>query len=102
MSTELRENTTEGRFELYDDGTLAALAEYTVHDGTADFTHTETVDGFGGRGLATQLIQGALDEARSRSWHVRPYCPFVTKFIGEHAEYVDLVSEQDRRRFGLG
>jgi hypothetical protein len=33
---------------------------------------------------------------------VRPYCPFVTKFIGEHAEYVDLVSEQDRRRFGLG
>ncbi|MGN6606466.1 MAG: GNAT family N-acetyltransferase [Jatrophihabitans sp.] len=97
----ISDNPGEGQFELRVDGELAALAAYTLHDGVADFTHTETKDGFGGRGLASQLITAALDEARARSWHVRPSCPFVRRFVGYHALYLSLVAYADRARFGL-
>jgi predicted GNAT family acetyltransferase len=101
MTTSVRDNPDSGRYEIYDDGALAAFTEYTVDGTVADFVHTETLDGFTGRGLAGQLVREALDEARSRGWRVRPFCPFVRAFIGKHPEYVDLVPEADRARFGL-
>lgn len=30
-----------------------------------------------------------------------PYCPFVKAFIAKHEEYLDLVPEAKRARFGL-
>ena len=99
--TTVRANEERSRYEIDDDGRLAAFAEYTLHGTLADFTHTETVDGFEGRGLASRLVQGALDDVRARGWQLRPSCPFVRKFLGEHAEYVDLVPEEDRVEFGL-
>jgi predicted GNAT family acetyltransferase len=32
-----------------------------------------------------------LDDARAKSLAVRPLCPFIRKYIGEHPEYADLV-----------
>lgn len=87
------------RYELTDDGTLAALTEYRLHGTVADFVHTETRDGFTGRGLAGRVVEAALEDARRRGWQVRPFCPFVRRFIAEHPEYVDLVPEDERDRF---
>jgi predicted GNAT family acetyltransferase len=65
------------------------------------FIHTEIEREYEGRGLATTLIRTALDEMRTRGISVLPYCPFVRGFIAKHSDYLDLVPEQLRPRFGL-
>jgi predicted GNAT family acetyltransferase len=98
---QVRANTDESRYEISVDGTVAGFTQYALEGQRADFLHTQIDDEFEGRGLASQLIRGALDDARDRGWEVVPYCPFVTQFIGKHAEYRDLVPAEERERFGL-
>lgn len=97
--TTVQDNPELHRYELFQDGELAALAEYRLHGSVADFVHTETADRFGGQGLATELIREALDDARRRGWQVRPFCPFVRQFIADHHEYRDLVPRSEQARF---
>ena len=56
--------------------------------------HTEVDNAYGGRGLATKLIRGALDDVRERDLDVVPVCPFVERFIEHHPEYDDLVDHE--------
>jgi hypothetical protein len=101
VTTTVRDNPDEARYEIYEDGTLAAITAYRLHGQVADFVHTETFDGFSGRGLAGKLVGEALDDVRTRGWQVRPFCPYVRAFIAKHPEYVDLVPETQRARFEL-
>jgi predicted GNAT family acetyltransferase len=102
MAVTVRDNPEADRFEVHVDDELAGFAEYRVHEGVIDLTHTEVDPKFKGQGLAGKLVQQALEEIRGRGLSVRPYCPYVNKFIAEHDEYADLVAEGDRERFGLG
>jgi predicted GNAT family acetyltransferase len=77
------------------------VAEYRGHGPVRAFTHTEVFDGFSGRGLASELIRGALDDVRSLGLHVIPICPFVKAFLAEHREYLDLVDARIRRAMNL-
>jgi hypothetical protein len=63
--------------------------------------HTETLSGHEGRGLGSELVRGALDDARRRGWQVRPFCPFVRSYIAKRPEYRDLVPAHERARFQL-
>jgi uncharacterized protein len=100
-NSQVRDNSGESRYEIWLDDELAGFTEYSLHGTEADFTHTQIEGRFEGHGLATQLIQAALDDARRRGWQVMPYCPFVRKFVANHAEYQDLVPAGHRARFGL-
>ena len=98
----VRDDPGRQRYEIVDEtGTPGAFLEYMVHGTVADFVHTHTLAGFEGRGLASALVHGALDDARRRGWQIRPYCPFVRRYLGKHPEYLDLVAEPDRARFDL-
>lgn len=98
---QVRHNADESRYEIRVGGELAGFLEYTRHGEQADFTHTEIGDEFGGRGLGSELIREALDDARRREWKVLPYCKFVRAFIDKHREYADLVPAAQHERFGL-
>jgi predicted GNAT family acetyltransferase len=90
------------RFQVTVDGRPAGFTQYTVLiDDEWAFIHTEIEPEYEGRGLAKTLIRTALDEMRARGISVLPYCPFVRGFIAKHSEYLDLVPEQFRPRFGL-
>lgn len=71
---QIRRNADESRYEIFVGTTLAGFMQYAVHGRRADFIHTEIADEFGGRGLASQLIRGALDDARREEWKVVPSC----------------------------
>jgi uncharacterized protein len=101
MTTIVEDNPGQHRFEIRVDGEVAGFAEYHLHETQAAFTHTEVAPAFGGQGLASTLIQAALDQARQRGWQVEPFCPFVRAFIGKHPEYRDLVPAAQWARFGL-
>jgi uncharacterized protein len=91
---EIRDNKQRSRYELLEDGALAGFVHYNMRGGRLILVHTEIHEEFGGRGLATQLIRGALDDARRRNLRVVPICPFVESFIERHPEYDDLVDHE--------
>ena len=101
MDVEVTENPDKARFEIIADGELAGFVLYHLRGQEIAFTHTETDDRFRGHGLASQLVQTALDTARAHHLAVLPYCPFVRSWLEEHPEYVDLVPAGRREQFGL-
>ena len=102
MSTEVRDNPELRRFEIFEDGVPAGLADYTMAGDRISLVHTETSPEFGGRGLARQLITFALDQARERHLKVVPICPYALRVITEDQDsYLDLVPADVRARFSL-
>jgi predicted GNAT family acetyltransferase len=73
------------------DGDEAGYAAYRTSGDVVTFTHTEVDERFEGHGIGSRLARYALDDVRERNLRVRPLCPFIARFIGEHAEYADLV-----------
>jgi len=99
--TTVRDNAEQHRYEILDGADVGAFLDYRRDGAVANFLHTETLEGHAGRGLGSQLVRGALDDARNRGWQVIPTCPFVRKYIEKHAGYVDLVPVEQRSRFHL-
>jgi uncharacterized protein len=91
MATRVTERPERHRYEIMVDDALAGYTLFTVDGDVAIMPHTEIDPAFEGQGLATKLIQGALDDARSRGLKVVPRCQFVGAFIEKHPEYQDLV-----------
>ncbi len=101
MEVRVADNPEQSRFEVFADDQLAGAAYYRMEGDDVAFTHTEVDDAYEGHGLGSKLAAAALDEARDRGAGVLPYCPFIRGYIERHPEYLDLVPESERRRFGL-
>ena len=101
MDVEVTDNPDKARFEIVADAELAGFVRYHLRGNESAFPHPETDDRFRGPGLASQLVQAALDTARARHLAVLPYCPFVRGWLEEHPEYADLVPAGKREQFGL-
>ena len=101
MTTVVADNPDEERYELHQDGELAAFTEYQLGEGFIAFVHTETQPAFEGHGVAQVLVRETLDDVRRRGLAVMPFCPYVRGFIEKNPEYVDLVPEGERARFDL-
>ena len=90
------------RFEIYFDGELAGFADFRIENQMISYTHTEINPKFGGKGLGSQLIKEALDEALEQNLEVAPYCSFVSAYIKKNSEkYLHLVPEGQRAKFNL-
>ena len=101
MDVEVTNNPAEHRYEVRADGDLAGSTVYRERPGLIVFVHTEIDQRFEGQGLASQLIRTALEDAKDRELQVLPFCPFVNGYIDRHREYVGLVPDAFRARFGL-
>ncbi|MDX8150589.1 GNAT family N-acetyltransferase [Patulibacter brassicae] len=102
MATEVRDNPEQHRFEAHTEDGLAGFAEYQLVRGDRIvFTHTEVDPAFGGRGIGTTLVAGALDAAVERGLAIVPICPFVARYVHEHPDaYVEHLDERIRKAFG--
>lgn len=92
MALAVVDKAGRSRYELRDDGHLVGFTEYHERDGVFVFLHTVITEHKRGAGYGAALVQGALDDARSRGWRIVPQCPFVAQFIAEHPECADLVA----------
>jgi hypothetical protein len=102
MAVTTKDNPDEHQFEIYVDDALAGAAVYRSRPGLRAFIHTEIESAYEGQGLGGQLIAAALNAAREADESVLPFCPFVNSYIAKHPEYLELVPEDQRSRFGLG
>jgi predicted GNAT family acetyltransferase len=80
------------RYALMVDGDVLAVAEYRDDGERVVMHHTYTEPRHRGNGYAALLVQGALDDLRTRGRTVVPTCWFVAEFVDAHPEYRDLVA----------
>jgi predicted GNAT family acetyltransferase len=91
MGASVRDNKDRNRFEL-DVGSEVAFANYRLTPSAVIITHTETPYALRGRGIASDLVKGALDLIRSDGKRVIAGCGFVVDYLDKHPEDADLVA----------
>jgi uncharacterized protein len=83
-------NSSQHRYELAVHGKVA-FANYRLTPGTVIITHTETPPELRGRGIASELVKGALQIIRADGLKVVAGCGFVVDYLRKHPEFADLV-----------
>lgn len=85
----VRDNRAQNRFELDVEGQIA-FALYRKTPAAIIITHTETPAALRGRGIASELVKGALELIRADGEKVIAGCGFVVDYLRKHPEYADL------------
>ncbi|TCW25456.1 GNAT family N-acetyltransferase [Dietzia cinnamea] len=92
-------------FEIRDaSGEVAGHADFRDIGGERIFHHTVVGEEFGGRGLGTALVRGAVEATRDEGVTIVPVCSMVEGFLGKNADefagaYRDA-TDDDRARVG--
>jgi predicted GNAT family acetyltransferase len=86
----VRDNKARHRFELDVEGGVA-FANYRDTPVAVIITHTETPQTLRGRGIASELVEGALALIRADGRKVIAGCGFVVDYLRKHPEYGDMV-----------
>ena len=85
----VRDNKAQSRFELDVEGG-PAFANYRLTPSAVVITHTETPRALRGRGIASELVHGALQLIRADGLKVIAGCGFVADYLRKHPEFADL------------
>jgi len=86
----VRDNKALSRFELDVEGGLA-FANYRRTPSAVIITHTETPRSLRGHGIASDLVEGALQLIRADGLKVIAGCGFVVDYLQKHPEFDDMV-----------
>ena len=87
----VRDNKAQNRFELDAEGAVA-FANYRLTPSAVIITHTETPRSLRGRGIASDLVRGALELIRADGRKVVAGCSFVVDYLAKHPEAADLTA----------
>jgi hypothetical protein len=87
----VRDNKTLSRFEMDVEGGLA-FANYRRTPSAVIITHTETPRALRGHGIASELVDGALQLIRAERLKVVAGCGFVADYLHKHPEFADLTA----------
>ncbi len=93
MTDTITNATEHNRFEIRHGQDLAGFAEYRDHGRQRIFYHTEIGEQYGGKGLGSKLIRGALTDTTAAGMRIVPVCSFVAKFLDSHDDFADSVDE---------
>lgn len=91
---DVTKNPQESRYELHLDGELAGHLDYVIEDGVIDFQHTIVPDAFAGKGIASKLLKGALEDVEEEgTYQVKATCPFVKGYFKKNPDVQHLLAE---------
>jgi uncharacterized protein len=79
------------RYELHLGSEVIGFSQYRDADGRRLFLHTEVEPDYQGHGLASQLIEYALNDTRAAGLRVVPLCPMVASYVTRHHEFDDIL-----------
>ncbi|WP_105035461.1 GNAT family N-acetyltransferase [Cryobacterium aureum] len=90
---EVRHDPEQSRYTVLLDDETVGVADYITTTAAVHFTHTEVNPAKRTHGLASILVEQALDDVRVRTdLAVVPDCSYVAHWIDTHAEYQDLLT----------
>ncbi len=85
----VRDNKALSRYEL-DVEAAVAFANYRMTPSAVIITHTETPETLRGRGIASELVKGALELIHADGRKVVAGCSFVVDYLAKHPEFAEL------------
>ncbi|HWS77027.1 MAG TPA: GNAT family N-acetyltransferase [Thermomonas sp.] len=89
MQAEIRHDAASHRFLTEVDGHTGHV-EYEERDGVMAITHTIVPPAIGGRGIAAQLMQAAMEFARGAGLKVDPQCSYADAWMRRHPGFAPL------------
>ena len=90
---EVRHEPAQSRYTVWLGGNSVGLTDYVTTETAVHFTHTEVDPTRRAHGLASILVEQALDDMRVRNdLAVVADCSYVAHWIDTHAEYQDLLT----------
>ena len=60
------------------------LLDYELDGTVMSITHTRVPREIGGRGVAAELMRGALEVAAANGWTVNPVCSYAVAYMKRH------------------
>jgi uncharacterized protein len=86
-TTNVIDDSAHHRFLYSEHGTDSELV-YRAEGGRLTLVHTEVPDELGGRGIGGELVQAAVERARTSGETVVPRCPYARKWLRDHPDEV--------------
>jgi uncharacterized protein len=80
----------DGRYSIAVEGKEVGFADFYDRGDQRVFPHTEIDPAFGGRGLATILVEEALDATRADGKRIVAECSMVATVLKKHPEYDEI------------
>ena len=91
MEIKRTEQDSEGLFEAFDGQERMGYMSYTWdNDEQMAIEHTVVDPAFGGRGVASELLNYAADYARENHKKIRAVCSFVVAKFAKSSAYDDV------------
>ena len=88
---EVRHLPDSGRFETVVDGATARI-DYRLDGRILRIDHTVVPPELEGRGIASALVQAAVDHARANGLSIDPVCSYAQGWMKRRPEHQDLVA----------
>lgn len=90
----ITDNSELGTYEAAIGGRTAAGIVYNKVGNRVTLLATSVLPEFRGKGVATRLIGGVLDQLRRQGKTVTVTCPFTAAFFEAHPEYADVLDPE--------
>ncbi|WP_418991920.1 GNAT family N-acetyltransferase [Alistipes sp.] len=87
------DNHIEERYEMEVGGDKVYI-DYIKEPRRIRLTHTCVPAHLAGRGVGSELVAGALEDAREKGLQVVPECSFVAHYIARHPEWAQIVCRE--------
>jgi predicted GNAT family acetyltransferase len=82
----------KGIFYVGKDGAIEAELVYSIpSEGKMIIEHTEVDDSLAGKGVGKELVETAVDYARTHNIKIVPLCPFAKSLFDKIEEWGDVL-----------
>ena len=91
IEIERRDRVKHGEYLAHVPGSDApAKLTWTLRDGVRRAEHTSVPHELRGRGLAGELVDALIADARREGFRIAPDCSYVARKFADHPEWDDL------------
>ena len=92
MSIEVKHDSDKKTFYAVNDGQVATLDYEPLSDTELEYKRTFVPEELRNQGIASTIVEHALEFARKKGYKVRPSCPFVKSYIDEHPRFQEITT----------
>ncbi len=91
MNVTIQHNQKKFKFQAYVGEKESYLSYRKEPYKTLEYYETFVPESLRGKGIASKIVDFALNHAKENGYKVIATCPFVANYIDEHEEYAELI-----------